>query len=196
METTELVCDINDRLKHHFGIDTITGAIIWRIVFSEDQYEKRLGTYDDYSRGGIYLRTVTEVREVPKYRQWIQKKYVLERLVVVPEQNQKELPTSKISYEPLWVFEDKDGNYLPPKWEAAKFIIDTVMAAEIAAREGRGGQLRKYIDDESSQEASEALKAKRVADIEEALWGDQSAFHGQTADGTMVTIDKVFEKKE
>ena len=173
MELTELVVDINDRLKHVFGIDTITGATIWRIVFSEDQFEKRHGTYTDYTPNGLYIRTVTETREVPKYRQWIEKKYVLERLVVVPEQNQDELPASRVSYEPLWVFEDKDGNYLPPKWEAAKFIIDTVYAAQYGPKTH---SMKKYIDDESSQEASLELKKKRVDGIMEALWGDQSAF--------------------
>lgn len=186
MEVTELVCDINDRLKTIFGIDTITGIPIWRIVFSEDQFEKRLGTYDDYSRGGIYLRTVTEVREVPKYRQWIQEKYVLERLVVVPDQNKEDLPTSKVSYEPIWVFEDKDGNYLPPKWEATKFIIDTIYAAQYSPKTH---SLRKYVDDEDSQEKSLELKEKRVNDIINALWGDQSSLHGRTADGDMVALN-------
>lgn len=172
MELTESVDVINKRLVEHFGIDTLSGSPIWRIVWSEDQFEKRLGVYDDYSPGGIYLRTVKEVREVPKYRQWIQKKYVLERLVVVPEMNQEELPTAKVSYEPIWVFEDKDGNYLPPKWEAAKFIIDTVYAAQYGNK-----NLRKYVDDEDSQEKSLQLKQKRVDEIMEALWGDQAAHH-------------------
>lgn len=193
MELTELVCDINDRLKTIFGIDTITGQPIWRIVFSEDQYEKRFGTYDDYA-GSIYLRTVTEVRLVPKYKQWIHEKYILERLVVVPEQNQEELPTARVSYEVIWVFEDKNGNYLPPKWEAAKFIIDTIYAAQYGPK---NHSLKKYVDDEDSQEKSLELKEKRIKEITEALWGDQSSLHGQTADGTMVApSNRSFEIKE
>jgi hypothetical protein len=181
MELTETIEAINGQLVENFGIDTITGLPIWRIVWSEDQFEKRFGTYDDYTKNGLYIRTVTEVREVPKYRQWIHEKYVLERLVIVPEENQDELPTAKLSYENLWTFEDVNGNYLPPKWEAAKFIIDTVYAAQYSNH-----NLHKYVDDESSQEKSLELKAKRVTEIEEALWGDQSELHGRTADGTMV----------
>src|SRR5689334_9373374 len=98
MELVEKIEVLNSRLVDHFGIDTVTGDAIWRIVFSEDQFEKRLGTYDDITKGGIYLRTVTEVREVPKYRQWIHKKYILERLVLVPETNLPELPCLKQSY--------------------------------------------------------------------------------------------------
>ena len=191
MELTEPLESINFQLIENFGIDTSTGDPIWRVVFSEDQFEKRLGTYDDYS-GNIYLRTVTEVRLVPKYRQWIQKKYVLERLVVVPELNMPELPATKLSYEPIWVFEDINGNYLPPKWEAAKFIIDTIYAAQYSNH-----NLRKYVDDESTQEKSLELKEQRVNSIIESLWGDQSEFHGQTEDGTMVALgNRDFEIKE
>ena len=92
MELTEPVDSINKQLVDHFGTDTITGLAMWRVVFSEDQFEKRLGTYDDFTPSGIYLRTVTEVREVPKYRQWIKRKYVLENLVLIPDINKKELP--------------------------------------------------------------------------------------------------------
>ena len=190
MEHTELVCDINDRLKSYFGIDTISGIPIWRIVFSEDQFEKRLGTYDDITPNGLYIRTVTEVREVPKYRQWIDKKYILERLVVVPEQNQHELPTAKISYEPIWTFEDINGNYLPPKWEAAKFIIDTVYAAQYSNH-----NLRKYIDDEDSQEKSLELKQKRVDEIMETVWGEQSAFSDGIKSKETMMVGKVFKEE-
>jgi hypothetical protein len=171
MILTERIEDINNLLIEHFGISTDTGEAIWRVVFSEDQFEKRYGTYDDYTKGGLYIRTVTEVREVPKYKQWIQQKYILERLVAVPEQNLEELLAIKLSYEVIWVFEDGNGNYLPPKFEACKFIIDTVYAAQYSNH-----NLRKYIDDESTQEKSEELKSKRVDEIMEALWGDQSQF--------------------
>jgi hypothetical protein len=168
MELVEPVESINNYLIESFGIDTSTGDPIWRVVWSEDQFEHRLGTYDDITPAGLYLRTVTEVRWVPKYRQWIQKKYVLERLVVVPEQNMPELPATKMSYEPIWVFEDKDGNYLPPKWEAAKFVIDTIYAAQYSNH-----NLARYKDPEDSQEASLELKKQRVDKITEELYGDE-----------------------
>ncbi len=186
MELTEPLEAINGRLVENFGVDTLTGTPIWRIVFSEDQFEKRRGTYTDYSPGGIYLRTVTEVRLVPKYRQWIQRKYVLERLVVVPDFQQDDLPTAKVSYEPIWVFEDKNGNYLPPKWEASKFIIDTIYAAQYGPKDH---SLSKYNDEDSSQEKALEAKSKRVDNIIEELWGEQSSLHGQTEDGTMVALN-------
>src|SRR3990167_6442773 len=115
MELAESVERINKSLIDIFGKDTITGIAIWRVVYSENEFEKRFGTYNDISPAGIFLRTVTEVREVPKYRQWVQYKYILERLTLIPEISADDLPTPKLSYEPLWVFEDKFGNYLPPK---------------------------------------------------------------------------------
>jgi hypothetical protein len=177
----------------HFGIDTVTGDPIWRVVWSEDQFEKRHGTYDDITPGGLYLRTVTGVRLVPKYRQWIEKKYVLERLVVVPEENMPELPATKVSYEPIYVFENGDGNYLPPKFIAAKFVIDTIYATQYGTK-----NLRKYVDEENTQEAAIALKDKRVSEIEEALWGDQSSFGGSIVHGEAVVVPRNFEtsKKE
>lgn len=173
MELTEPIKEINRQLIEHFGIDTISRLPIWRVVFSEDQMEWRHGTYDDITPAGLYLRTVTETRYVPKYRQWIQKKFVLERLTVVPELNADELPSSRLSYEPLWVFEDKNGNYLPPKWEASKFIIDTVYAAQYSNHD-----LARYSDPENCQEAQLELKKKRVDAIVEELFGEDSGLGG------------------
>jgi hypothetical protein len=164
----ENIKSLNNQLVSLFGIDTMTGRSIWRIVFSEDQFEKRLGTYDDFTESGIFIRTVTEVREVPKYRQWIQNKFVLERLVIVPEINRDELPISKLSYEPMFVFEDKRGNALPPKMEVCKIVIDTVYAA-------KGKQsLAKYKDPESNHENALELQKQRVDEIYEEVFGDET----------------------
>jgi len=189
MELAETINSINQQLVDLFGIDTISGLPIWRIVWSEEQFENRYGTYDDITPGGLYLRTVTEVRLVPKYRQWIQKKYVLERLVVIPEINSDELPDTKISFEPLWTFEDKDGNYLPPKLEAAKFIIDTVYAAQYSNH-----NLARYKDPENSQEASIEMKRERVDILVEELFGDQSSFANTTVSGETIIVPRNFEK--
>lgn len=183
MELAQNIESINKYLKEQFGLDTLSNLTIWRVVFSEEQFEKRLGTYDDITPAGIFIRRVTEVREVPKYRQWINEKYVLERLVVVPEQNLDELPTSKISYEPIWVFEDKDGNYLPPRIDACKFIIDTIYAAQYSNH-----NMRKYVDDEATQEMSLAAKEKRVDALVDELFGDQSSLQGTTKTGESIIV--------
>jgi hypothetical protein len=189
MELTETIEAINKHLINHFGIDSISGIPIWRIVWSEDQIEKRLGTYEDYTSGGLYIRTVTEVREVPKYRQWIQEKYVLERLVVVPEYNENELPSARVSYEPIWVFENKQGGYLPPKFEAAKFVIDTIYSVQYGSH-----SLVKYVDPENTQEKHLEEKRKRVDAIIEELFGEQSSLQGTTVTGESIIVPRNYEK--
>lgn len=192
MELTESVESINQQLREQFGIDTISGIPIWRVVWSEEQFEYRYGTYDDITPAGLYLRTVTETRWVPKYRQWIQKKYILERLVVIPDFNKEELPDSKISYEPIWTFEDKFGNYLPPKYEAAKFIIDTIYAVQYSNHD-----LARYKDPEDSQEASLELKKQRVDKIVEELFGDELGQIGlDLLHGQAISVPRNYEKKE
>jgi len=190
MELTETIETLNEHLVNHFGIDSISGIPIWRIVWSEDQIEKRLGTYDDITPGGLYLRTVTEVREVPKYRQWIQEKYVLERLVVIPEYNENDLPATRVSYEPIWVFEDKKGNYLPPKFEAAKFVIDTIYSVQYSNH-----SLTKYVDPENTLEKEVEAKRKRVDGIIEELFGEQSSLQGTTyVTGESIIVPRNYEK--
>ena len=156
MELTESIESLNVQLIDLFGIDTISGQAIWRIVWSESQIEKRL-TY--YTESGLQLLQ-PEVRELPKYRQWIHEKYILERLTMVPYVNRKELPTSVLSYEPIHVFEDKFGQYLPPRLVVSKFIIDSLYAAS-------GKQsMRKYVEEED--------KDKRIDELQEYLFSDET----------------------
>jgi len=108
-----------------------------------------------------------QVREVPKYKQWIQDRYVLERLVLVPEINRKELADVIDSYEPLFVFQNAytDG-YLPPKINACKFVIDSLYAAM-----GKKS-MRKYV--EPNAEETKELRDKRVQEIFNELYGNES----------------------
>ncbi len=174
MELTEPIEKINQQLIDLFGIDTITGREIFRVVWSEDQFEKRLTNYSD---SGLTLLH-PEVRLLPKYRQWIQNKYVLERLCIVPEINQNEIPTDKLSYEPIWVFETKSSEALPPTVWACKFVIDCLYAAM-----GKKS-LRKYVDDEAKN--PEEHKEKRIKEMEEQLFGDESFLLGRTITGEAI----------
>lgn len=190
MQLADEVKQINKMLIEHFGINTAGSEAIWRVVFSDDQYEHRYGTYDDISPAGLYLRTVTETRYVPKYRQWIQGKYILERLVGIPIQQTGELPATKMSYEPMWTFEDRNGNPLPPKWEAIKLIIDTVYAAQYGTK-----NLKKYSDPEG--ETSEEVmhnKSVRIDQIVEELFGEQSSLQGTTRTGESIIVPRSFER--
>jgi hypothetical protein len=192
MELTEPIESINNQLRDQFGSDTITGLPMWRIVFSESQFEKRKGTYDDYTPGGIYLRTVTEVREVPKYS-WIKERYVLERLVIVPEFQQNELPTSKLSYEPLWVFQTGSGVYLPPRFDASKLIIDSVLAAQYADH-----NLAKYKDPMAGLTTSEQIekKAAEIDKLQEELFGNETFVGDAIAHKEAIIVPRNYEKRK
>ena len=192
-ESESIVKVINSQLKDLYGSDIVTGLPIFRVVWSEDQVEKRHGTFVDYvPNTEIYLRTVTEVREVPKYKQWIHGRHILERLVVVPEVNRAELPASKISYEPLWVFRKGDDNeteegYLPPALDKCQFIIDSVLSAQIVYKMMITGSeskdrmpLERYKDPDSSPEAHIENTKSRINSLMEELYGDESNLMGQT----------------
>lgn len=181
MELTEKIETINDLLETHFGIDTISGIPIWRVVWSEDQFEKRL--VDTTPSGVLLLKP--EVREVPKYRQWVQEKYVLERLVLVPDVDKETLPSQKVSYEPMWVFQDNKGNPLPPRFEYCQLIVDTVYAAL-----GKSS-LAKYIHpgaDEVEPEVAIAKQKARIDNVCQELFGDESGLDGSLVHGEGIVV--------
>jgi hypothetical protein len=154
----EPVEELNKRLVDYYGV-AWNGMPIYRIVWSDDQFEMRLTEHDGK---GVRL-LFPEVRELPKYRHYIQNKYILEKLVELNDAAQNELK-KKISYEPLWVYCDKEDNALPPHWIVTQFVIDNVNAAM-----GQGS-LAKYVDKSESMEEKQA----RVAKIEEELFGNET----------------------
>jgi len=175
-ESVEPIGIINRRLKDNFGINTGDGRPIWRIVWSEDQFENRHGTYDDYSPGGIYLRTVTETRYVKKYDKIFNKdRFILEQLVAIGPIDMGTLPGEQTSYEPMYVFETNNGVFLPPKYEVAEIIIQSVLAV-------RGkGNIRKWVEPTSQEELIE--RAKRIEQLQEEIFGEDSGItekHGDT----------------
>ena len=167
MQLVEPLEWINKRLLDEYGSHDLSRPY-WRVVFSEDQFEKRYGTFTDIVNG-IFVREVTEIREVPKYRQWIQQKYLLERLIAIPMINRVEMLEEQLSYEPVWVFEDAQGNYLPPLFRAAKFVIERVYQQ---AAKSVGA---KYKDPDSDpKEAAENYK-KRIDGVVSELFGNETA---------------------
>lgn len=157
---------LNERLVEYFGKDTNTNRPIWRIVWSDDQLEKQLLNYTPEGLELIHPQWY----EVPRYKMiGVHSRYVLERYVIVPERHAHEM-TVKLSYEPMWVFEDKNGFPLPPKWEACKHIIDTVYLAigkEVKA---------KYRDPDSGKSPKELIgeEAERIKAIETDLFGNET----------------------
>lgn len=185
----EKIATINQFLRDTFGIDTDDSLPMFRVVWSEDQYEKRLTKYTDT---GIELLQ-PEVRLLPKYKQFIQDSYILERRVLVPEQNQEELAGLKKSYEPLWVFRQDNGDPTPPTIYGCKFIIDTMYAAL-----GKKN-LSKYKDpmDGLTPAESYELNKQRLDKTHNELFGDESSLGGEThnASGSAIIMPENYSKE-
>lgn len=138
METTESIDSMNRQLADLFGIDTASSNPIWRIVWAEDQREKRL---TKFSPSGIEFIHPLPV-ELPKYSH-LKGRYILEKLEAIPEQHVTELCGTKVSYECKWVFENEKVGYLPPRMDVAQLVIHTLNFAQHGNKSG----LRKYIED-------------------------------------------------
>lgn len=158
METVET---LNYRLERNYGLFDTTNLPLYRVVFSEDQFEKRELWYTDE---GLQLLSPV-VKEVPKYRQWLHHKWLLEKLIVVPDLHDSDV-MGKFSYEPLWVFEDKHGNPLPPKWEVIFLVISTVHANMAKTM---GAKYKDPLENESKEE-----KSARVDRLVAELFGNET----------------------
>lgn len=180
-EPAKAECDaINRMLIDKFGIDTVTGLPMWRLAWSPAQFEKKLGTYSDFTDSGILIRTVTEVREVPKYP-YLRPLYVLEMLQGIPAVNRKELPTATLSYECMHPLMHKiTETYLPPYWPFVEWVIDCYYAAL-----GRKS-LRKYVSPDEDMGVMEA-KRKRIDDITRYLYGNETSTTDALAYKTGIT---------
>lgn len=167
------VIEINKRLIDHYGIETDSNNPMFRVVWSEDEYEYRESSI---TPNGIHL-IQPQVQYLPKYEHLTRDRWILERLVLVPEQHQRELGGIKKSYEPLWTFENAfDGTYLPAKWEAAKFAIDCVLAATGKASLAA---YKEMIEKEEDREG-------RLRELHEQLYGDESSLQLRTVTGEAV----------
>lgn len=152
---------LNQRLIDHYGLDSDTGRPIFRIVWANDQTEKRLvNTLDS----GLTLMYPI-VKEMKKYP-YLKDFYVLERLSVVPIENQHELPLSKLSYEPIWTYCNDKREPLPPIWDATKFVVDTLHAAL-----GKKS-LRKYVENEKF--TTKEGRDQRIAELQGDLFGNET----------------------
>lgn len=177
-ELTETLDFINRKLEREFSKD-ITGRPYWRVVWSDDQTEKRRMTHTDE---GLQLIN-PEVRLVKKY-QHIKERYVLEKLTEVVGETDLVVP---MSYEPIWTFEDRFRNYLPPRFDACKFVIEAVNM-QLA---GAGGHV-KYKDETTTPEYREALLKRK----EQELFGNETPVGDALAYDSGVTVPRNYEKQE
>lgn len=183
----ESVTILNKRLADYFGISD-SGQPNWRVVFSDDQFEKRLGDYEDRTTEGILIRVVREVRLVPKYRGYIKGKWVLEHLTPIEGELYEDIQT-KLSYEPVWVFQNKTEERVYPTWKALNFLIK-----QILAKIYEPSNYAKYKEDESTIPTAEAWE-KQVDEITEELFGDDTDVSDALHYGTGIVVPTSYEKQ-
>lgn len=116
---------LNTWLKDTYGTTT-DNKPLFRLIWSTGVTEYRRSTFRDYY-GDIFIREVTEVREVLKYP-FAQDRWVLERIRLVSDKAKEAglVTINPYSYEDIYTFQDKKGEYLPldkEMLEAAMYLF-------------------------------------------------------------------------
>ena len=182
MESNHKLSDVevnlfNDRLADKYG--KTDNKANYRIVWSEDEFEKRITNYTD---SGMQLLT-PEVRLLPKYRQYIQDKHILERLTVVPHFKGDGGLVTPLSYEPIWVFENNKGDPLVPTWHAIAFIVENLIHAMEHPYPGA-----KYKDPETDPKEGLAVKDARLRELEKDLFANETEVGDALAHGDAIVV--------
>jgi hypothetical protein len=119
---------MNQKLLKIYGNCPIVGKPKYRVVRSDEQVEKRTGSYKVFTESGIYLRDEVGTREIRKY--WYIKVpcWMLER--VEPNTDRFNVIAEKFTYEPLLPFLDGENNPVPLQWNIAERICGALQNAE------------------------------------------------------------------
>jgi hypothetical protein len=118
---------INQRLVDVHGKDFL-GQPNYRVVWTDNEIEKRFGYFEDYVPGtNILIRRVKEVREVKKYS-YLEPQWILEKLFFNQHNQEildnKTLAPQNCTYEPFWAFgHEKNGRAKRPIWRAIELLI-------------------------------------------------------------------------
>jgi len=103
------------------------GKSIFRIVWSDDEYEVRKGTFEEHV-GKIYLRTMVAIERVKKYP-YLKGMWIFEKWFASPKID--ELPESINGiYECIYAFKSKNGVPLPLDEEVITFIANSLSKTE------------------------------------------------------------------
>lgn len=158
----------NRKLKEIYG-QFEDGRPYFRLIWSEDVLEKRWMTHNDM---GFALQQ-PEVREVRKYRPYTIDRYVLEGLKEILPYMETDL-VEKISYEPVWTFRDKNGEYLIPRWDVISIILETIKANMEGRRMEIPEEFIRGTKEGKTEEECAQLKMESIAKMYESLFGEDT----------------------
>lgn len=183
----EMLNEVNKWLKDKYGMfDPLNQN--FRVVWSEDQKEKRKGVWTDYSTEGLYIRTVEEIREVPKYG-YISHKFILERIIPIEAFGRKDA-VDKISYEPIWTFKDAADNALMPHIGVCHYVIETLFE-NIAKR--AGVKYKNPFTDVKIQKEVLLAEKRKMYDL---LYGEETHVTDALARGSGITVPELPSKEK
>jgi hypothetical protein len=108
---------LNKYLEDTYG-RTVDGKVLFRLIWSTGVTEFRKSRFIDFS-GDLQIRDVIETREVLKYP-FAQDRWVLERIKLIDKKAREFglVSDENYSYEEIYVFQDREGNFLPLNREA------------------------------------------------------------------------------
>ena len=122
MIKNSVVDTINKELKKHGSNEY--GDPNFRVVFSDEQTERRKVTSKNPSKI-LLLFDTEEIKEVKKYP-WIKRKWILERWS--SGETHKDLQNFKSGiYICIYIFQDKNNNYLPPLLKVTEIIVNRLL---------------------------------------------------------------------
>lgn len=121
---------INKLITERYGLIALDNKPKFRLIWSEDIFEKHQGTFDNVTDSGIYLGTETGIKNGHKYN-YFRERFVLEihyrtmlDLMGIRATNPDEI-VDWDGYEPMFVYNEKGtGNYFRPEWSDICFVID------------------------------------------------------------------------
>lgn len=142
---------INESLKQ-FGKD-FKGNSLFRVSFSDKQTEIRRRIYNKYSSSGlIFLGEVRETIECKKYPT-IKSRWIIEKLVPPDSSYTNEIVSAKEngSYECIYIFQDKNGEFLPLNQRVAEIIIKSILYPGKIGKFTDNSELAQFKEDEKER---------------------------------------------
>ena len=165
--------EMNEKLRTLYGVHEETSKPRFRVVHSDDQLEKRFGTFEVFN-GDIYLRTeVNVIREVPKYPYYWNNQWIVERL----EPNTlPDVYEGDFVYNSLWSFPEG----LPLDWEPVEFVVKKaldILPVEIAEKFKKLPQNKQEMEYEEKQRL--ASESKRILNMLDGTALQSQLHHGE-----------------
>ena len=154
-----VVEELNTRLAERYG-KNLLGQPHFRLVWSEDVHEIRVGTFNEFY-GHVFLRTIKGAKKCRKYN-YINNRWILEVWKKFPPSSEMPEPDN---YEPLYVFEDKNGQPLPVIWKVLEIVCWNFMHPNMSP-----GEVKAHME-----AMEENVKKDEVAYFEQMFSNSMSA---------------------